>query len=214
MLRRSGIALRARESRRDCKTQLRRALVPTSCLLMLFGAVLVSISFTAAEERRTNTVERFKQLYGNVRDYNSIKLTTLNGQRYILAFWNEDNDPLQLWVNIFAYSDDELQAPVYKAFSGDVSEDVIDIAQRPLTDGSRRDLVFLCKSGQIEMVRVLRQKGRELQLVFENGGSDITLPTDQREIWIKSRSSKEMNIYKWDQTLGKFVDSRTMPVAF
>jgi hypothetical protein len=149
-----------------------------------------------------------------VRDYSSIQLTTLNGQRYILAFWNEDNDPLQLWVNIFAYSDDELQAPVYKAFSGDVSEDVIDIAQRPLTDGSRRDLVFLCKSGQIEMVRVLRQKGRELQLVFENGGSDITLPTDQREIWIKSRSSKEMNIYKWDQTLGKFVDSRTMPVAF
>lgn len=182
-------------------------------ILVVAAAVAASLRPVSAD-CENNTVERFKQLYGNVRDYNSIKLTRLNGQQYLLAFWNEDNDPLQLWVNIFAYSDDELQSPIYKAFTGDLSEQVIEITQCNLTGTDNRDLVFLSKSGQIEMIRILRQKGRELQLVFENGGADITLPTDQREVWIKNRTGKQLSVYRWDQARGKFIDYKTLPVAF
>lgn len=91
-------------------------------LLVLISPLWVGSSDQTSAGRTDHTIERFKQLYGNVRDYNEIKTLTLNGQHYILAFWNEDNDPLQLRVNIFRYSDEQLQMPVYKVFSGDVSE--------------------------------------------------------------------------------------------
>ncbi|MFB3921208.1 MAG: hypothetical protein ACE145_05765 [Terriglobia bacterium] len=172
------------------------------------------VSFSALADGGIDTVERFKQLYGNVRDYTSIQLLTLNGQKYILAFWNEDNDPLQLWVNIFAYSDDQLHLPVYKAYSGDVSEQLIEVAQCKLTDPRTDDLVFLSKAGHIEMIRVLHQKGRELQLVFENGGADVTLPTGQGEVWIKNRTGKELTVYRWDRGSNRFVERKSLPIAF
>ena len=65
-----------------------------------------------------DTIERFKTLYGNLRDYKEFHLLTLNGHKCILAFWYEDNSPLQLSVQVFKYTDDKLEEPVLKIYEG------------------------------------------------------------------------------------------------
>jgi hypothetical protein len=177
--------------------------------------VLLLLSICPVSARSCDqTIDRFKQSYGNVRDYKEIKLLTLNGERYILAFWYEDNDPLQLSVTIFRYFDEQLKEPVYKVFSGDVSEEVLAIEEFDLTGNGRNDLLFLSKSGMVETVRVLHEKGKEFALVFENGGSDVTVLKDRREIWIKARTGKEVQVFLWDGKTGKFICYKTVPVVF
>lgn len=212
----SVIASRGKAWQRVFKTKQQLAHAPSRRIISAWVAVallLVSLRALLGEGSQT-TIERFKELYGNVRDYKEFRLLTLNGEHYVVAFWNEDNDPLQLWTSIFRYSDEQLQMPVYKVFSGDVSERVLAIDDFDLSGSGRNDLLVLSKSGQIEIVRVLREQGKDLVLAFENGGSDVTVLKERREIWIKSRTGKQVDVYRWDGKGGKFICYETVPVVF
>jgi hypothetical protein len=126
------------------------------CLLF---AILFLVGGTVfGQESAADTIARFRELYGNIRDYKDVRLLTLNGKRYILAYWYEDNSPLQLSVHILRYSDDQLEEPVFKVFAGDVSEEVEEVVSSDLTGDGRDELIFLSRSGQIKIVRVLEDR--------------------------------------------------------
>lgn len=161
-----------------------------------------------------DTIARFKKLYGNVRDYRSFELLKLNGAHYLLAFWYEDNDPLQFSVNIFRYQDEELQKPIFKVYTGSVAETLRATETFDLMGTGKDQLIFLSDSGEIELLRVLEDTGRDLKLVFENGGSQVTVLPDSREIWIKNKVARNIDVYKWDSESQKFAHIRTIRVLF
>lgn len=177
------------------------------CLLF---ALLFLIGGTAfGQKSGTETIARFRELYGNIRDYKDVRLLSLNGKRYILAYWYEDNSPLQVSVHILRYSDDKLEEPVFKVFAGDVSEEVEEVVSSDLTGDGRDELIFLSRSGQIKIVRVLEDRGDQFVEIFENGGSEVTLTKETREIWVKSKTAGKLEIYRWDLKLRKFTRTKT-----
>src|SRR3970040_102483 len=109
-------------ARRRIRTKLRMA-------LLFLCASFVASSYAADQE----VEKRFRELYGNLRDYKEIKQLELNGRRYILAYWLEDNSPLQLMVHIFRYTDGLLSQPVTKVFSGGVAEGVTAVLHFDIT---------------------------------------------------------------------------------
>jgi hypothetical protein len=182
--------------------------------LLLFTVLVLASSFARGLTEEPVTISRFKALYGETRDYKSFKLLTLNGHRYILAFWYEDNSPLQLSVNIVRYTDADLEEPVFGVFSGSVAEDVAEIVTFDVTGDGRDELLFLSNSGQIKIVRILQEAERELRPIFENGGTEVTLLKDTREIWIKSRSAGDLTAFRWDPKEKKIVAIAAHPIVF
>jgi hypothetical protein len=177
------------------------------------GIVFVAI-FALARAQTSDTIEQFKKLYGNSRDYKEFRVINLNQNKYLLAFWYQDNSPLQLSVDVFRYEDRELQKPIRKFYTGDVSEEISEIADLDLTGDGRAELIFLCASGQIKIIRVFEERRDSLVLRFEKGGSDISVVRSTREIWIKSRTAKELDVYRWDPRIRRFVKAKTLQIVF
>ena len=100
-----------------------------ACLLALVWVLTCGFS---VQREKSDTIERFKKLYGNLRDYKEFQLLALNGQHCILAFWYEDNSPLQLSVQVFRYEDEKLEKPVEKIYEGSVAEEVVSIVSATL----------------------------------------------------------------------------------
>lgn len=184
----------------------RRIIVCGLALVWLLGC---SFSF---RQENVDTIERFKKLYGNLRDYKEFRLLTLNGHHCILAFWYEDNSPLQLVVQVFKYKDDKLEKPVEKIYEGSVAEEVIKIATADLLGSGHDQLIFLSRAGQIQILRVLAEKGNSLVPIFETGGTEITIIKPTSEIWVKSKTAGEVDIFRWDAKSSKFFKVRTEKV--
>lgn len=182
--------------------------------LLLFMVLVLASSFARGVTEEEVTISRFRALYGGIRDYKSFKLLSLNGHRYLLAFWYENNSPLQLSVNIVRYTDAKLEEPVFGVFSGSVAEDVTEIVTFDVTGDGRDELLFLSNSGQIKVIRILQEAGRELRPIFENGGTEVTLLKDTREIWIKSKSAGDLTVFRWDPKEKKIVAIATHPTVF
>ncbi|MBI3663942.1 MAG: hypothetical protein HY234_12945 [Acidobacteria bacterium] len=158
--------------------------------------------------------KRFRELYGNLREYKEINRLELNGKHYILAYWLEDNSPLQLTVDIFRYTDSLLSQPVTKVFSGGVAEEVQAIVHFDLTGDSQDELIFVSDSGQIQIVRVLQDQKKSFAQIFMNGGSEVTIIKSTREIWIKAKTAGVLEVYRWDPSSKKFLRTKTLEILF
>lgn len=158
--------------------------------------------------------ERFRELYGNLRDYKQLSQFDLDGKNLILAYWLEDNSPLQLSVDIFRIEDDSMAKPIKKLFSGSVAEEVEAVFGFDATGDGQKEIVFVSKSGMIKIIRVLQIKDGSLTEIFQNGGSDITVLDSRKEIWIKSRSAREVDIYRWVKRTQKFERDKTLSILY
>ena len=175
---------------------MRQNAVARSEIWLAVLLLLMMPLFLRADQQETEnaTIRRFRELYGAARNYKWFSQQTLNGHGYILAFWYEEDSPVELRVSIFRHADDRLQEPVTEAFTGAVAEEIIRVTTFDLKGDGRDELIFLSNSGQIKLIRVLEESGPRLKLIFDNGGTDVTLMKDTREVCDKSKTAQVVEV--------------------
>lgn len=168
----------------------------------------------AVQQGADSLIKEFEKSGEFNERYESIRVLELNKEHCVLAFWYEEGSYLQLSVDVFRSAGERGKHSFRRIFSGDVSEEVTDIATFDLTADGRDELLFVSNSGMIKMIRVLEDLAAEMRLIFSNGGNEVTLLKVSREILIKSRSTRELDVYRWNSVKNEFVLVRTEAVLF
>lgn len=186
------------------------------CVLALFLLMAGLLPAHAQARSRTeedNAVAAFRKHHG--KNYLSVNSIMLNSRPYVIAFWNEGGHPILLRADIFQYDKARVQGEFEKVYSGDVSEEVIGIYAFSVDGSGQEQLIFLSNSGQLKIVRILAiQKSGSMNLIFMNGGADVSLLSDSREIWIKNSVGQEIDVYEWDEQTGRIQHKRSVSVLF
>lgn len=183
-------------------------------LTALFLACLLLGAASGVSARQEGAEDRFRELYGNRRDYIQISRFDLDDEKLILAYWLEDNSPLQLSVDIFRIQGEALTEPITELFSGEVAEEVQSVFAFDFTGDGRKELAFVSTSGMIKVILILQMQDDSLVEIFENGGTEITVLEPTKEVWIKSRSAEEVDIYRWSQDSQSFAWQKTLKILY
>jgi hypothetical protein len=184
-------------------------------LLILIGIGCVSASWPA-EPTPDPIVERFKRDFGtSVAQYDRFFTARVNGRLFLFAYW-VDGSPVNLMVDIFDVNNLESASKVYKWYRGSVSEEVIGFLTTDVDGDGREELVFVSLSGQIKLVRILRDTGRELVKIFDSGASDVILYRDGRrfKMVLKNSSAGNVEVYGWSKAAGKLAVERQYKLLY
>lgn len=187
------------------------------CLLIIFVRLLIFVpaqAQSAGHGGHADAVATFrKQHYPE--PYISVDSITLNSHPYVIAFWNEGGNALSLRADIYRVDNVEGKFEYGMAYSGDFSEEVLGIYAFSMDKSEREQLLVLSNSGHLKIVRVLTlQDNGSMKEVFRNGGEDVTLLSDSREIWIKNPIGREVDVYQWDKETGGIRHERSVSILF
>lgn len=198
--------------------QMSRRAVSNSVLLHLRVLFLLSINIVCAtafgSEMRGRDDQLVSQFRKQHKEYTSATGVTLNSVEYIVATWNADNLPSQLHAELYECTIAGDADKCRKVYSGSVAEELVGIYPFSFSNSGKQQLILLSRSGQLQVLRILSEDRGKLVKIFENGGSNIDVVADEREIWIKNRIGKKIDIYSWDQNTGTIKWKRNLNVVF
>jgi hypothetical protein len=184
-------------------------------LSLLFATVVFPLTaFHRDEGEQSKALSLFRQQYRGGH-YGWSSALTLNSKEYILATWHPGGHATELHLDVFECTDHESAAKFRKLYSDNVSEELIGAYAAALDGSGKQNLVLLSNSAQIKIVKILSfSEAGEPRLIFDNGGTDVTVLKDEKEIWLKSRSAGVVDVYRWTEEQTRFVKAKTLNILF
>src|SRR6266851_5395227 len=170
-----------------------------------FWCCLLKAQADVAQEFRASNA-------GGGHEYSEIRTVQLKKLTFVLALWHPNNSALDLSADIYRYVPGSRQPTFAKEYSGDLSEEILHIAPMEIAGSDHLQLGVLCRSGQIKILRILEEKQQALTLVFENGGTDVTVVKQAKEIWLKSDSARQVDVYRWNREQSRYTKTRTLDI--
>ena len=168
----------------------------------------------SAKPQESDIVREFRSVKPGNQDYSSVQTVRLRKEILVLALWHPHNTALELHADIYSYVVENGKASFVKAYTGDLSEEIIEIVSVEVAGANHPQLAILCRSGQIKILRILEKKERTFSLVFENGGTDVTVVKESKEIWLKSDSARQIDIYRWSEAQNHYMKTKTLDIFF
>ncbi len=131
--------------------------------------------------------------------YHTYSRWSIDGLRYILAYWDRDNEVLNLAVDVYR---EDVAASGRLSYARIATVPVFEQAERVFTqdligDGDQQ-LIVLSVMGQLEAIRILQINRRAVRVVLDTAGTRVRVgnkPGSAIEVYGKSANSTE--IFRW-----------------
>ena len=145
--------------------------------------------------------------------YHTYSRWDLNGHSYIVAYWDQDNDPVNVQADIhlsrrqldgtFKY-DRLLTIPAF--------ETVERVSTQEFTGDGSKQLVVVSLEGQLEVARIVRFASDGARLVFNRSGTRIQF-TDKvpAEILVYANAANETELFRWSKKRQGFIRAASSP---
>ena len=188
-------------------------------LYFVLSLLLVTVAFPLAAFHRDDGEQSkwlsvFRQQYRGGH-YGWSSSLNLNSREYILATWHPGGHATELHLDVFECADHESATKFRKVYSGNVSEELIGAYAVALDRSGKQNLVLLSNSAQIKIIKVLSfSEAGDFSVIFDNGGTDVTMLKDEKEIWLKSRSGGVVDVYQWSEEQNRFAKTKTLNIVF
>jgi hypothetical protein len=138
--------------------------------------------------------------------YHTYSRWDLNGRTFVLAYWDRDNDPINVQADVYAATKDLNGESQYKKLLTIPAFETVDhVFARDLIGKGSEQLVVVSWEGQLEAVRIVQFNGDQARLVFDYAGTKIQF-TDKApyNILVYAKSTNLTELFQWSESRRRF----------
>jgi hypothetical protein len=183
-------------------------------LSLLFATIVFPLAaFHRDGGEKSTILSVFRQQY-RASNYGWTSALSLNSKEYVLATSHPGGHATELQLDVFEPTD-QVPTKFRKVYSGNVSEELIGVYAVALDGSGKQNLVLLSNSAQIKIIKILNSSETgDLSVIFDNGGTEVTIVKDEKEIWLKSRSAGVVDVYQWSEKQNRYNKTKTLNIVF
>jgi hypothetical protein len=145
--------------------------------------------------------------------YHTYSRWNVSLQNYILAYWDENNELLALYIDLYRENRDSYGHYTYtKIGTLPAYERVERVLTHDLVGDGRQQLIILSEMGQLESIRIVKIDGNTARIVLDTAGTTVKIvdkPTAAVLVYAKTPNQTE--VFKWAAQDRKFKRIATKP---
>jgi hypothetical protein len=139
---------------------------------------------------------------GHSPDYHTYSRWEVNGTKYVLAYWDEDNDPNDIVVDVYRASGAKFE----QIGSVTIGAPLTGVKTAQLAPKWGDQLLFLSHCGQMECINVVRVSDGVAKELFEYGADKLVVRGGTPpSIMAKPKYANFLEQFTWSDAKQKFV---------
>jgi hypothetical protein len=145
--------------------------------------------------------------------YHTYSRWNVSSQNYILAYWDEENDLLGLYADLYSENRDSSGHSTYaKMATIPAYERVERVLTSDLVGDGRQQLIILSEMGQLESIRVVNIDGSRARIVLDTAGTAVKIVNKPNAaVLVYSKTANQTEVFEWVTQVKKFKRIATKP---
>jgi hypothetical protein len=138
--------------------------------------------------------------------YHTYSRWRVSEQEYILAYWDQDNEVLALYADIYRENRDADGRPTYaKIATVPAFELVRRVFTQDLIGDGREQLIIISETGQLQAIRIMRIHGNTARIVLDTAGTRVKVVDKPKPaVLVYAKTPDQTEVFRWSARQKKF----------